>query len=164
LIPAVFFHQHHIATRARETMFSSFTDFLKDIKEKGERTFAQITNKAAFNRLVFASVLIATADGNFSTEEKTALAQLIAKQLPQFRIAEILQSIDDAKSKLDFDLAMGRLELFDEVGKSKGDEATAIVRAAIYIGSADGNFDDKEKAIAKTICERVGLTPSHYGL
>jgi tellurite resistance protein TerB len=52
------------------------------------------------------------------------------------------------------------------IGKIKKNDAQArmVLRLAIAIGGADGNFDDQEKAKASQIAKELGLSPSEFDL
>lgn len=141
-----------------------FKKMLEDVTSQAETMFARITDKRAFKRIVYASYLIARADGNFDADEKKALGAIISKDFPQFKLVDILDVLTEANSRLDFDVTMGTGELMQEISKASGDEAASIVRTACYIGASDGDFDANEKAVAKQICIKTGLNPTEYGL
>lgn len=145
-------------------MFAQFTDYLKDVRDKGQTAFSRIKDKNGFNRLVWACFLIGRADGTFDADEKNATAKLIAKQLPHYSIDDILAAIETAEAKIEFDVTFGTQEIMDEVGKAKGESAENIIRAACFIGAADGDFDDDEKEITRQLCSRMDINPSNYGL
>lgn len=145
-------------------MFAAFTDYLASIRDKGAEAFARIKDKNSLNRLVWACFLIGRADGTFDKSEKEATAKLIKDRLPQYTLADIMEAIEKAEERLSFDVAHGTRELMDEVAKAKGDEATAIINAACYIGAADGDFDDQEKEIVRQLCSRMSINPANYGL
>jgi len=141
-----------------------FADFLQGIRDNATTTFNRLKNAGAQKRLVWACYLIGRADGDFSAEEKTGIAKLINRQMPEFGIDDIIDTIAAAEARVEFDETMGVGEIMSEIGKATGDEAESIVRAAVYIGAADGNFDDNEREIARTICNRLSLSPENYGI
>lgn len=145
-------------------VFPLFTDFLKSCRDRGAETFNRIKDRTTFNRVVWACFLIGRADGNFDAQERQATAELIREKLPQYSLDDILAAIAKAEEKLNFDANMGTLEVMDEIGKAKGEAAEAIIRAACYIGAADGDFDDTEKGIVRQLCSRMELNPANYGL
>lgn len=145
-------------------MFNSFKKFLEDAADQAETMFARITDKNTFKRVVYAAFLIARADGNFDSDEKSALAKIIAKDFPQFKLTDILEVLTEATAKIDFDVTMGTMEIMDEIAKASGSDAELIVRTACFIGAADGDFDADERNVAKQLCIRMGLTASTYGL
>lgn len=144
--------------------FPNFLDFLKSCRDRGAETFNRIKDRTAFSRVVWACFLIGRADDNFDAQEKEATAKLIREKLPQYTIDDILEVIASAEKKIDFDANFGVMEIMDEVGKARGEAAEAIIRAACYIGAADGDFDDTEKGIVRQLCSRMELNPANYGL
>ena len=144
--------------------FGSLKAMLDDARAKGDTLFGRIKDRATFRRTVYACYLIGRADGNFDASERQAIGALIQQKLPQFKLEDIMKEIEGADAKLAFDETMGTQELMAEIGKATGDAAELIVQAACYIGAADGEFDDAEKAIARQIAERMNLAPGNYGL
>lgn len=144
--------------------FANFTDFLKDVSGQGQTLFAKVKDKKTFNRMVSACYLIANADDNFSDEEKQATAALIKKQLPQYDIKDIVSALSAAEEKVGFDKTFGNAEIMDEIAKATEEEAETIIRAAVFIGSSDGDFDDAEKDITRNLCSRMEINPANYGL
>jgi tellurite resistance protein TerB len=145
-------------------MINNFKKMLGGVAYQAETFFAQIKDKHTFRRVVYASFLIARADGVFDADEKKALGDLIAKDFPQFKLADILKVLSEANKKIEFDESFGVMELLEEIGKAKDEEAALIVRTACYIGAADGSFDPDERQVAKQICEKMGLSVITYGL
>ncbi len=145
-------------------LLDRFKKFIDGVAEDAETLFARVTDKKTFTRVVCASLLIARADGNFDSDEKAALAKIIAKDFPQFKLADIIVVLDEAGSKIEFDETMGVSELMDEIAKASGSDAELIVRTACFIGAADGDFDADEQKVATKICKRMGLSPAAYGL
>ncbi|WP_158262377.1 MULTISPECIES: tellurite resistance TerB family protein [Pirellulaceae] len=144
--------------------FPMFTDFFKSVRENSAATFSRIKDRTAFNRVVWACFLVGRADGDFDANERKATAALIHEKLPQYSLDDILEVIAKAEAKIDFDPNLGAMEIIDEVGKARGDAAEAIIRAAVYIGGADGDFDDTEKGIVRQLCSRMDINPANYGL
>lgn len=145
-------------------MLDQFKKFITDVAGEAETLFARVTDKRTFKRVVYAALLIARADGNFDSDEKTALSKVIAKDFPQFKLADILSVLSEANEKIEFDETIGVMEIMDEIGKASGSDAELIVRTACYIGASDGDFDADEQKVAKQLCERMALSPSAYGL
>ena len=46
----------------------------------------------------------------------------------------------------------------------KPEEARLLVRVCCMIGAADGNFDDKERALVTDICRELELNPKDFDL
>lgn len=145
-------------------MFNKFAEFINEMSKEGENLFSRVKDKSLFRRVVYSSFLIASADGDFDSSEKSALAKIIGKELPQFKINDILKILGECEEKVSFDKAMGESELIDDIGGASGDDCGLIMRISCYIGAADGDFDADEKAVAIKIAKSMGSDPSRYGL
>lgn len=145
-------------------MLSAFQKFIEGVAEEGETLFKRVKDKALFRKIVSAAFLIARADGNFDASEKSALGNYISKKLDQYGISDILEILSICEEKVAFDVSMGVQEILDDVCTATGDDAKMIIRIACYIGAADGDFDDDEKAVARDMAKRMGLNPTDYGL
>ncbi len=145
-------------------MLDNFIKMITDVSNEAGTFFSKIKDKNTFRRVVYASFLIARADGNFDSDEKKALGKSFAIRFPQFKLTDILNVLGDANKKIDFNEDFGIREIMEDIGKASGDDAALIVRTACYIGATDGDFDDDEKKVAKSICVAMGLSPSTYGL
>ena len=143
---------------------SIFSKFIEDIAKDAETFFGRVKDKSTFRRLVSACYLIARADGDFDSDEKSGLAKLVQKHLPHFSIGDILKVLGECEEKIAFDVTMGFQEIMDDIAKASGDDAELIVRACCFIGAADGDFDADEKKVAKAIAVATDLDPSRYGL
>ena len=145
-------------------MLSTFKKMLEAVADEGAEMFARVKDKVLFRRIVSACYLVSRGNGEFKAEEKTGLAKVIGKELPQFSIGDILEVISQCVSKIEFDETMGEMEILDDIGGATGDDATVIMRTSCYIGAIDGDFDDNEKAIARKIASRLKIDPGSYGL
>ena len=145
-------------------MFNSFKKFIDDISEEGEKLFSRVKDRSLFRRVVSASYLIARADGDFDQDEKSALASIVSKKLPQFSIADILEVLGDCEEKVSFDTAMGVMEIMDDISGASGEDAAMIMRISCFIGASDGDFDADEKKVASDMAKRMGIDPAGYGL
>ncbi len=145
-------------------MFDKLKKMMEEVAEEGEKLFSRVKDKSLFRRVVSASFLIAIADGDFDSDEKAALAKVIAKELPQFKIDDILEILSDCESKFAFDKTMGVMEITQDISAASGDDAELIMRISCFIGAADGDFDADEKQVAKTLANSMGIDPARYGL
>ena len=107
---------------------------------------------------------IAQADGDFDGDERSALAKVVNKELPQFEIKDIIALINECDETIAFDKRLGISEILDFIGGASGDDAELIMRICCFIGEADGTFDNDEKLVARDIAVRLNLSPSRYGL
>ncbi len=145
-------------------MLDKLKKLVEEVAAEGENLFSRVKDKNIFRQVVSASFLIASADGDFDSDEKSALAKIIAKELPQFKIDDILKVLSECENKTSFDATMGNMEILDDIGSAKGDNAELIMRISCFIGAADGDFDDDERKVAVEIARRMGVDPSRYGL
>jgi tellurite resistance protein TerB len=144
--------------------FESFKDFIDTATKQGETLFARFTTTDQLDRLTAACCLIAYADGVCSSEEKRKVRGIIGVKLPHFDSKDIAESWKKAEDVLNVDLDFGKDDLIIKIKKAEGDEATMIAKAMCLVGAADGDFDDKEKAIAREVITALNLKPSEFGL
>lgn len=120
-----------------------------------------------------ASAMITVADGTISREEK-------AKALGFVQSLEVLKIFDPAEvgrrfkahldaldaNNPDTDADIAEITAMQIIGKVKKNDAQArmVVRLAIAIGGADGEFDGQEKAKAARIARELGLDPAEFDL
>lgn len=141
------------ATKARETLTTEVGKFKN-------RTFMEaVANGCA---------LVAVADGEASSAEKMKMTGFInnSPELKVFNLTDVIKVFNDACGKFEFDFNIGQAEALKNIAKLKGKdgEARLLVRVVCAIGSADGNFDDKEKAACRLICMELGLNPADFEL
>jgi tellurite resistance protein TerB len=147
-----------------------FINKLKNMATKlatsSERLINRTLDKNLFTRVVSAAYLIASADGDFDSDERAALARLIKKDLSDFTIEDITAVIKQCDDKVAFDKGLGTQEIVDEIGKSAGnaEDEKQIMAVCAFIGKADGDYDADEKLMAKSICYALKLPPANYGL
>ena len=145
-------------------MISAFMEFVNKAREQGEALFAKFTTKDQLDRLVAACCLIAHADGKCDSAEKQKVRQLISVKLPHFDSDDIIESWKKFEGILQMDFDFGKGDLIDTIKKASDEEFSMIARAMCLIGAADGDFDDKEKAIAREVIAAMGKKPSDFGL
>jgi len=120
-----------------------------------------------------ASAMIAVADGTISREEKTKALNFVQsfEALQVFDPADVgrrfkkhLDSLDSSNPDTDADIA--EITAMQTIGKVKKNDAQArmVVRLAIAIGGADGDFDAQERAKASQIAKELGLDPAEFEL
>lgn len=150
-----------IVSKARESFNSLKTDAQK------------FKNESFLNAAMAASAMITVADGEISKEEKQkAIAFVRAHEaLSIFDPAEVakkfknyLDSLDADNPDTDTDIA--EITAMSDIGKVKKspEQARMVVRLAIAIGGADGDFDAQEQAQAAKIARELGLDPKEFDL
>lgn len=114
----------------------------------------RLANRQEFDAVVAACVLVASADGSTSTEEKTAAiaAATAHPALKSFPASEVAQAFTDMHTVLGFDRDLGVQSLYEKVAKVTNLEARArIASIATAIANADGNLSASESAVIARI-------------
>lgn len=149
----------------------SFTDWLKkNVTEARETLNTEITkfkSKDLLEAVVAGCALVAYADGNVTSEEKQKMIGYLrtSDQLKVFDVNDVIKIFQKYVEKFEFDSMIGTGEVMQAVGKFRGKpQAQLVVRVCCAIGAADGDFDEKEKAVVRRMCSELGLTPSDFSL
>ena len=149
----------------------SFSNFLSNLKTKaGElKTEAlKFKNKDFLNAAMSGAALISMADGSVSSEEKQKMIKFIESNdaLSVFTTSDVIKSFQDAVGQLEFDKDIGEAKAYQALGKMKNnkDAARLLVRMIIAVAASDGNFDEKEKVVARKIARELGVEPSEFEL
>lgn len=144
----------------------SFSDFFSKLKNGAETTLAKVTSRPLLEAVSGAAVLVAYADGSCSSEEKEKTGAALKLKLPQFEGGDIIKAWNKAELMLSMGVEFGTPDVLKEIAKGAKtpEHGDLVVRVAILIGGADGNFDDNEKAVVRRICEHLSLPARNYGL
>ncbi len=149
----------------------AFQDFLDNLKQKAgelKNEVLKFKNKDFLNAAVSGSVLISMADGHISADEKQKMLRFIEhyEALSVFSSKEIIDSFQNLLAQIEFDKDLGEAKAYELIRKMKGKDEAArlIMRLAIAIGGADGNFDDNEKRVARRIAMELNLNPAEFEL
>jgi tellurite resistance protein TerB len=149
----------------------AFQDFLNNLKQKAsdlKNEVMKFKNKDFLNAAVSGSVLISMADGHVSSDEKQKMMRFIEnyEALSVFSGKDIIESFQNIMTQIEFDKDLGEAKAYEAIRKMKGNDegARLIVRLAIAIGGADGNFDDNEKRVARKLAMELGLNPADFEL
>lgn len=128
----------------------------------------KIKNKTFLEAVVAGCTLVAHADGVVKPEEKQKMMGFLRNSdvLSVFSTEEVIGVFDKYSKQFEFDAQIGQASVLQVVGKLKGkdSEARLMVRVCCAIGAADGDFDDQEKAMVRTICNELGLNPKDFDL
>jgi len=145
------------------------------LKDKGNEARTRLTaevskfkNKTFMEATVAACAMVAAADGTVSSDEKQKMAGFIrnSDELKHFSMTEVIAFFEKIVANFDFDVEIGRAEALKVIGRLRGNEEQAriMVRVACAIGASDGNFDDGERGVVRTVCKELGLNPSDFDL
>jgi tellurite resistance protein TerB len=150
-----------IVSRAKEAM--------SDLKTNAKK----YQNAEFLDASLAASALITVADGSIDAEEKRKTIAFVQSHdaLSIFDNGQVvkkfrghLDSLDPDNPDTDTDLAeMAALSTIGKV-KKKDEQARMVLRLAIAIGGADGDFDAQEKAQAVKIARELNLNPADFDL
>jgi tellurite resistance protein TerB len=149
----------------------SFDSFLSKLKTKASELKTEALkykNQDFLNASMASSALIAMADGSITSEEKQKMVKFIESHdaLSIFPTNEVIKAFQDFVAQIEFDKDIGEAKAYQALGKmkSKPEAARLLVRMAIAIGSADGNFDALEKKVAIKIAKELAISPSEFEL
>lgn len=135
-------------------------------REKLATEVGKFRNRDFMEGLVAGCSLVAAADGNINSAEKQRMTGFIqsSAELKVFDLREVIKSFNAYCEKFEFDAEIGKAEALKAIGKlrTKPDAARLLVRVCCAIGSADGNFDESERTVCRTICTELGLNPADF--
>ena len=137
-------------------------------RDKLSAEVSKFKNREFMEAVVSGCALVAAADGNISSDEKQKMVGFIqnSNELKGFDVKDVIKSFNEVCAKFEFDQQIGRAEALKSIGqlRKKEDAARLLVRVCCAIGSADGNFDESERAACRIICNELGLNPGDFDL
>ncbi len=149
-------------------MLSNLINTVKSKASELKTGVLQYKNKNFLNAMASGSVLIARADGNISSDEKQKMMALITNNdaLSVFEQADVIKVFNEYLGYFEFDIDVGNSKAYEALNKIRGDDiqCRTLMRLTLAIASADGDFDDDEKVIARKVAVELGLTPSEFDL
>ncbi|GHU04880.1 tellurite resistance TerB [Alphaproteobacteria bacterium] len=149
----------------------SFTDWLKKnvtgAKDALNTEIGKFKSRDLLEAVVAGSVVVAYADGQVTPDEKQKLMGYlkISDQLKVFDSGDVIKIFQKYAEKFEFDVAIGTGEAMQAIAKFKGKpQAQLVVRVCCAIAAADGDFDQKERAVVRKMCSELGLNPADFEL
>ena len=137
-------------------------------RDKLSAEVSKFKNREFMEAVVSGCALVAAADGNISSDEKQKMVGFIqnSNELKVFDVKDVIKAFNSVCEKFEFDEQIGRAEALKSIGqlRKKEDAARLLVRVCCAIGSADGNFDESERAACRIICNELGLNPGDFDL
>ncbi|WP_349368105.1 tellurite resistance TerB family protein [Salinarimonas sp.] len=137
-------------------------------REALQTEVGRFKNREFMEAVVSGCALVAAADGDISSSEKQKMMKYIenSDELKVFKMEEVIAFFKKITEKFEFDAEIGKAEALKHVGKlrDKPDAARVMVRVCIAIGASDGDFDDNEKAVVRTIARELSLDPADFDL
>jgi tellurite resistance protein TerB len=143
-------------------------DWLKEQKTKAEAGIKQFANKDFMEAIAAGCALIASADGDISSEEKQKMVGYINlnDSLKVFNLNDVLTRFNHYADMFAFDYNVGKAEAMKSITKMKNKTGAGktLIALCCSIGAADGNFDKEEVALVKEMCTNLGVNPADFKL
>jgi len=140
----------------------------KEAAQELKSSALQFKNKKFMNAMAAGSVLIARADGDISSEEKSKMMRMIGSNdaLSVFDTADVIKVFNEYLEYFEFDADVGKTKAYEALNTIRGDEVQCrtLMRMIIAIAEADGDFDTTEKAIARKIAVEIGVNAAEFEL
>ena len=123
-------------------------------------------NRDVLDGAMAACALIAAADGVVSVEERRKMTAFVktSPMVSVFGTEAALKEFTSYVDRIEVDYDMGRAEALRVIGKlrARPEEAKLVVRTAIIVGKADGDFDSDEKNAVRDIIKELGIDPTEF--
>ena len=124
-------------------------------------------NDAFMHAVTAGCAMMASADGEISSSEKQKMIGFIQNSdaLKVFDLQKVIASFNAIVAKFDFDRTIGEGEALALVSKIKGKpEARIVVAVVLAVANADGNFDPKEREVARKIAAAAAVDPAEFNI
>ncbi|CAH1222398.1 hypothetical protein PAECIP111891_05335 [Paenibacillus allorhizoplanae] len=149
-------------------MSIGFKSWLQNSKQGLTEQVKKFKNKDFMDAVVAGCAVVAAADGSIDANEKQKMAGYMSRsdELKVFDMSDVIARFNHYVGNLEFDAMIGKQEALKSIAKfsNKPEIGRVIVGVCSAIGAADGDFDDKEKAAVRDICNSLGLNPSEFSL
>jgi tellurite resistance protein TerB len=146
----------------------SFTTWLKNSKQGLTDQVKKFKTKDFMDAVVAGCAVVAASDGTVDSSEKQKMAGYMTRseELKVFEMSDVISRFNHYVGQIEFDAMIGKQEALRTISKFRGkpEIGRVIVGVCSAIGAADGDFDDKEKAIVREICNALDLNPSEFSL
>ncbi len=141
--------------------------FLKKNAAKAQAVAIRADKKDLMEAICAGAILVAYADGEVEDTELKKLEEIIsANEAMGHFTNEIPNTITRYVGLMKASKYVGTPKLMKEIGDVNGsvDEKIEVFGTVISIAEADGEIDDKEKAVLSSIGRALGLSLSQFGL
>ena len=139
----------------------------RQITESLRAEIAKHRNRPFLEAAMAASASIAIADGEVSFSERHRV-DAILKRLDELSIFDPHVAVDlfnDHVEALEKDSEMGWRQIREIVARFAGaPEAESLVRIALAMSFADGEFSPQERARVHDLCKALALEPEQFEL
>ncbi len=138
-----------------------------DLREAVREKVEQQRHRGFMEAAMSAAALVATADGKVSFAERIALDRLLesCRDLAIFDPHEAVDFFNDRVAELGENAAVGRQTCLDHIARMNDvdlDHAELVVRVALALSGADGNYSDEELIQVIAICDILKLDPQQF--
>ncbi|MDG5496029.1 TerB family tellurite resistance protein [Niveispirillum sp. BGYR6] len=124
-------------------------------------------NDAFMHAVTAGCAMMASADGEISSSEKQKMVGFIQNSdaLKVFDLQKVITSFNAIVTKFEFDRTIGEGEALALVSKIKGKpEAHIVVAVVLAVANVDGNFDPKEREVARKIASAAAVDPAEFNI
>lgn len=139
-----------------------------DARSGIEAEVSKFKNKDVLDAIVGASVMIATADGKIDASEKQKLLAFLQSSAltKAYPTDLVIAKFNEHADRFGWDADVGKAEALRIIGRQREnpDAARTVVRVAVMIAAADGNFDATERKAVSEIIRTLGLTEQEFDL
>jgi len=138
-----------------------------DLREAVREKVEQQRNRGFMEAAMSAAALVATADGTVSFAERIALDRLLegCRDLAIFDPHEAVDFFNDRVADITEHPQNGRRASLDHIARMNDvdmDHAELVVRVALALSGADGNYSDEELIQVIAICDILNLDPQQF--
>lgn len=149
-------------------IFSSALEMFQNLKAGLEQEVAKYNNDAFLREVLAVAAWVSAADGTIDETEKRKILGFItiSPELKMFDQSKVVSIFNEYVGFFEFDKNIGIDEVSKLLRASESDvnRRRTVIRLAMAIGSADGDFDDSEKSVVREVCTILSLRPSDFGL
>lgn len=149
-------------------IFSSALEMFQNLKAGLEQEVAKYNNDAFLREVLAVAAWVSAADGTIDETEKRKILGFItiSPELKMFDQSKVVSIFNEYVGFFEFDKNIGVDEVSKLLRASESDvnRRRTVIRLAMAIGSADGDFDDSEKSVVREVCTILSLRPSDFGL
>jgi tellurite resistance protein TerB len=147
---------------------STFRNWLQGTKKNLTDQVKKFKNKDFMDAVVAGCAVVAAADGSIDASEKQKMTGYMSRseELKVFDMSDVISRFNHYAQNIEFDVMIGKQEAIRSIAKfrTKPEIARVIVGVCCAIGAADGDFDQKEKAVVREICQALGLNPVEFNV
>lgn len=145
-----------------------FSNWLSNTKSGLKDGVKRFKNKDLMDAIVAGCAVVAAADGKIDASEKQKMSGYLGRseELKVFNMTDVIDRFNHFAGNMEWDAMVGKQEALRAIAKFKGKHEVGriIVGVCSAIGAADGDFDDKEKAVVRDICNVLDLSPGEFSL